>query len=98
MAAFRTGHYLAAVIFIFSLCVIFAGFARQVMAICFDTPAENGDGLSSGDREVSFKEPPGMVWPQYILLLTSLILCFFIPDALYQTIVDAVHAIGGGLQ
>jgi hydrogenase-4 component F len=39
-----------------------------------------------------------MVWPQYVLLLTSLILCFFIPDALYQTIVDAVHAIGGGLQ
>jgi hydrogenase-4 component F len=100
MAAFRTGHYVAAVIFIFSLCVIFAGFARQVMAICFDTPAENGSGLTSeGDgKEMPFRETPGMVWPQYVLLLTSLILCFFIPDALYQTIVDAVHAIGGGLQ
>ena len=95
----RPATYLAAVIFIFSLCVIFAGFARQVMAICFDTPAENGNApTSDAQREVLFKETPGMVWPQYVLLLTSLILCFFIPDALYQTIVDAVHAIGGGLQ
>ncbi len=68
------------------------------MAICFDTPAENGNASTPDSREIQFKEPPGMVWPQYVLLLTSLILCFFIPDALYQTIVDAVHAIGGGLQ
>jgi hydrogenase-4 component F len=98
MAAFKTGHYLAAGIFIFSLCVIFAGFARQVMAICFDTPAETGTQPAADHKNFLFKEPPGMVWPQYVLLLTSLILCFFIPDALYQTIVDAVHAIGGGLQ
>jgi hydrogenase-4 component F len=98
MAAFKTGHYLAAVIFIFSLCVIFAGFAKQIMAICFDPPAEKDVDPSSDAKEMPFRETPGMVWPQYVLLLTSLILCFFIPDALYQTIVDAVHAIGGGLQ
>ncbi|MCF8087759.1 MAG: hydrogenase [Desulfotignum sp.] len=98
MAAFKTGHYLAAGIFIFSLCVIFAGFARQVMAICFDTPTETDTQPAADQKNFLFKEPPGMVWPQYVLLLTSLILCFFIPDALYQTIVDAVHAIGGGLQ
>jgi hydrogenase-4 component F len=98
MAAFKTGHYLAAGIFIFSLCVIFAGFAKQVMAISFGPSAETGAEPSSELEEAAFKEPPVLVWPQYALLLTSLILCFFIPDALYQTIVDAVHAIGGGLQ
>ncbi len=88
VGAFKAGHYAAAGIFIASLCVIFAGFANQVMKICFnDAP-----------RTTPFEEKAGLVWPQYILLLTSLILCFFIPDALYQTIVDAVNAIGGGLQ
>jgi hydrogenase-4 component F len=38
-----------------------------------------------------------MVWPQYALLLTSLVLCFWIPEPLYETIVHAVNAMGGGL-
>jgi hypothetical protein len=29
-----------------------------------------------------------MVWPQYALLTTSLVLCFWMPDTLYQTIVQ----------
>jgi hydrogenase-4 component F len=88
MAAFKTGHYWAAGIFIFSLCVIFAGFANQVMKISFN----------SSQKTVRIKERASMVWPQYILLLTSIVLCFFIPDTLYQTIIDAVTAIGGGLK
>ena len=88
MAAFKAGYYWAVGIFIFSLCVIFAGFGNQVMKICFnDSPVQ-----------VDQQEKINMVWPQYILLLTSLILCFFIPDTLYQTIIDAVTAIGGGLK
>ena len=31
-----------------------------------------------------------MVWPQYVLLTTSIVLCVWMPDALYQTIVSAV--------
>jgi hydrogenase-4 component F len=92
VGAFRAGHYVAAGIFIVSMCVIFAGFANQVMKICFDPSA------AAAPEPARFSEKAGLVWPQYILLLTSLILCFFIPDALYQTIVDAVNAIGGGLQ
>ncbi len=90
--AFRAGHYVAAGIFILSLCVIFAGFANQIMKISFKGPENHVD------RTVDFKETASMIWPQYILLLTSLVLCFFMPDALYQTIVDAVTAIGGGLK
>lgn len=88
MGAFRAGHYVAAGIFILSLCVIFAGFGNQVMKISFN-PSK---------KTIQLKEKASMVWPQYILLLTSLILCFFMPDTLYQTIVDAVTAIGGGLK
>ncbi|MCK5097468.1 MAG: hydrogenase, partial [Desulfobacteraceae bacterium] len=92
VGAFRTGHYVAAGIFIFSLCVIFAGFANQVMKISFDD--YNNE---NSDKKINFKEKASMVWPQFILLLTSLILCFYMPDTLYQTIIDAVTAIGGGL-
>jgi len=42
------------------------------------------------------EEKPTMVWPQYALLLTSLVLCIWIPDSLYQTIIQAVNSIGGG--
>ena len=93
VGAFRTGHYWAVGIFIASLCVIFAGFANQVMKISFG--AFDPEQTNKGGQ---FKERISMVWPQYILLLTSLILCFFIPDTLYQTIMDAVTAIGGGIK
>jgi len=93
VGAFKTGHYVTAGIFIFSMCVIFAGFANQVMKISFD------DFKSSDSTgNIGVKEKASLVWPQYILLLTSLVLCFFIPDTIYQTIVDAVTAIGGGLK
>jgi hydrogenase-4 component F len=42
------------------------------------------------------EEKPAMVWPQYALLLTSLLLCFWMPDTFYQTIIHAVNTIGGG--
>ena len=86
LGAFRAKHYAMAGIFILSLCVIFAGFANQVMKISFD----------SSKKTIRLKEKPGLVWPQYILLLTSLVLCFFIPESVQQTIVDAITAIGGG--
>ncbi len=93
LGAFRSGHYIAAGIFILSLCVIFAGFANQTMKISFD--AFNGN---KSDKSMGLKERASMVWPQYILLLTSLILCFYMPDTLYKTIIDAVTAIGGGIK
>jgi hydrogenase-4 component F len=86
MAAFRTGHYLAVGLFILSLCVIFAGFARHVMKISFD----------DSDTAIQIEEKSIMVWPQYVLLTTSLVLCFWIPETLYQTIVQAVAIMGGG--
>ncbi|MBC2734622.1 MAG: hydrogenase [Desulfobacteraceae bacterium] len=86
MAAFRTGHYLAVGLFVLSLCVIFAGFARHVMKISFDDV----------DTTIQIEETSIMVWPQYALLTTSMVLCFWIPETLYQTIVQALATTGGG--
>lgn len=93
VGAFRTGHYVAVGIFIVTLCVIFAGFANQMMKISFDD-FNKGDS----NKTIALKERASMVWPQYILLLTSLVLCFYMPETLYQTIIDAVAALGGGLK
>ena len=86
VGVFRTGHYVLAGIFILSLCVIFAGFANQVMKISFN----------STNATTRLKEKTGMIWPQYALLLTSLVLSLWIPDTLYRTIIHAVTSIGGG--
>ncbi len=86
MGAFRGGHYWAVGVFIVTLCVIFAGFANQVLKISFER----------SDSAVRIPEKASMIWPQYALLLTSLILCFWLPDTLYQAIVQAVTLNGGG--
>ena len=86
MGAFRSGQYVGAGLFILSLCVIFAGFANHVLKISFDDMTQ----------PVQMEEKMIMVLPQYILLFTSLVLCFWIPDTLYQTITNAVNVINGG--
>ncbi|MBW2100726.1 MAG: hydrogenase, partial [Deltaproteobacteria bacterium] len=87
IAAFRSGRYAGAVIFMVSICVIFAGFANQVMKISFD------DAKAKHRLHVTNR----MLWPQYALLLTSVVLSFWMPDTLYRTIIDAITSIGGGI-
>ncbi len=86
IGAFKAGSYVAIGLFILSICVIFAGFGRHVMKISF----------ADSDATIRLVEKPAMVWPQYALLLTSLLLCFWMPDTFYQTIMHAVNSIGGG--
>jgi hydrogenase-4 component F len=54
--------------------------------------------MSFGEDEttIRIKEKPALVWPQFALLTASLVLCFWLPDTLYRTIVNAVNSIGGG--
>ncbi len=87
IGAFRTGRYLEAVVFILGICVIFAGFANQIMKISFDETKTRH----------RMHVPNSMLWPQYLLLLTSVVLSFWMPDTLYLTIVDAITSIGGGI-
>ena len=85
MAAFRDGHFVSVALFILSLCVVVAGFAKHVLRISFHD-------CTADDR---VDEETALVWPQYALLLTSVLLCFWMPETLYRTIVDAVQTIGG---
>jgi hydrogenase-4 component F len=84
LGAVRTGHYLGAGLFILTICVIFAGFANHVMKIAF----------SDTEAEIQKKEISQMVWPQFALLFTSIVLFFWMPGTLYQTIINALNAIG----
>jgi hydrogenase-4 component F len=86
IAAFRSGHFLAVGIFLATLCVIFAGFANHVMRISY------GDSAAEG----AIEERPAMVWPQYVLLLTSIVLCCWMPETLYKAICEAVDFSRGG--
>ncbi|WP_419663585.1 HyfF: predicted hydrogenase 4, membrane component F [Desulfosarcina variabilis str. Montpellier] len=86
IAAFQGGHYIAVGLFILSLCVILAGLSNNILKIAFGQPQTAGQ----------VEEHVSMVLPQYVLLMTSLVLCFWMPDTLYQTLVHAVKGIGGG--
>jgi hydrogenase-4 component F len=86
LGAFRAGYYWGVGLFILSICVIFAGFANHVMKIAF----------GESEIDIQTQEIPSMVWPQYVLLVTSIVLVFWMPSTLYQTIINAVDAIGAG--
>jgi hydrogenase-4 component F len=86
IGAFRAHHYIGVGLFILSICAIFAGFANHIMKISF------GD---SGVA-VKFEENATMVWPQYALLLTSVVLCFWMPETVSQAVMNAVNSMGGG--
>jgi len=86
IAAFQSGHYIAVGLFILSLCVILAGLSNNILKIAFGQPQTAGQ----------VEEHVSMVLPQYVLLMTSLVLCFWMPDTLYQTLIHAVKGIGGG--
>jgi hydrogenase-4 component F len=87
LAAFRIGHYIEIGVFILSLCVIFAGLSNNILKIAFGRPTA---------ATAQFEETASMVLPQYALLMTSLVLCCWMPDSLYQTLIHAAKAIGGG--
>ncbi|MGD9974299.1 MAG: proton-conducting transporter membrane subunit [Desulfatirhabdiaceae bacterium] len=84
--AFKAGHYVGATLFMLSLCVIFAGFANNIMKISFN-PSE---------ATIRIPESAAIIWPQYILLGTSVLLCFWMPETLHQTVRLAVTTLGGG--
>ncbi len=86
IAAFRAEHYLAVALFILSICVIFAGFANHIVRISF----------GETEKPVRFEEKDSLVWPQYALLATSVLLFIWMPDTVSRTILNAVRAIGGG--
>lgn len=88
VGVFRAGHHALAAIFILSLCFIFAGLSNQVLKMSF--------GGASEALPDAAPLKVGLVWPQYVLLLTSALLCVWMPDIFYETIIDAAGTMGGG--
>ncbi|MBF0452293.1 MAG: hydrogenase [Candidatus Magnetomorum sp.] len=86
MGAFQKGYYISVGIFMVVLAILIVGLARHVIHI----------GFSPTNQDISFKERYALVIPQYIMLLISAILCFWIPDTLHRTILAAISTIGGG--
>jgi len=88
IAAFRAGEHFAIGVFLATLAVIFAGFANHVMRISY------GEG---GDAEAGeVQEGAAMIWPQYALLATSVVLCVWMPEPLHQAISGAVGFVWRG--
>ncbi|MCB2180930.1 MAG: hydrogenase [Desulfobulbaceae bacterium] len=87
LGAFQQGRHISISVFIFALVVIFAGASRLVMRMSF----------GKYEDEILVQENFVRVAPSYALLLASIILCVWMPDSLYQTILDAVSTIGGGV-
>lgn len=85
IGAFRSERYVSVSIFIFSLILVFAGISRIVMRMSF----------AATEQQVLVEEKTLWVLPSFILLLTSLVLCIWLPDQLYQTIINAISVIGG---
>ena len=88
IGAFQTGRYGSVGVFIFGLVLVFAGAARIVMDISFGETSQ----------EVLVKEKFFRIMPSFILLLTSIGLCIWIPDAIYQKILYTIGIIGGGFR
>ncbi len=87
MGAFQQGWTVSVTVFIAALVLIFAGASRLVMRMSF--------GSYSG--EILVDENLARTLPSYALLLTSIVLCVWLPDSLYQTIISAIATIGGGI-
>lgn len=87
LGAFRNGYPLAAGLFIACLVLVLAGFSKNFMAMSFGTCEE----------EILIKEKPLRLFSPFLLLLTSVLLSFWMPEALYRTLDQAVALIGGGL-
>ncbi|MBA3007214.1 MAG: hydrogenase [Proteobacteria bacterium] len=85
LGAFQKGRTISISIFIIALVLIFAGASRLVMKMSF----------GKWDDEILVDENMARVLPSYALLLTSIILCVWMPDNLYQTILSAIATIGG---
>ncbi|MBF0101559.1 MAG: hydrogenase [Desulfobacterales bacterium] len=90
LGTFQKGYYIYASIFLFIICVLFAGLLKYAMIICFNE--------SDQTTEPKFykAESYAMVWQVILMLTISVLLCFWMPSPLSSTILQAVAPIGGG--
>lgn len=87
IGTFQSQHYLLAGLFLFALTLVFAGTGRIVMSMSFGETRET----------VTVKENMLRVVPPYALLLASVTLCIWMPDVIYNAIINSIEMIGGAI-
>ena len=85
IGAFQTGHWLGAILFMFSLLLVMAGSAQIVTDMSFGTL----------EPQAFNKERWLRVAPAYVLLLASVILCVWMPAPIFATILHTINRVGG---
>ncbi|WP_028581931.1 proton-conducting transporter transmembrane domain-containing protein [Desulfogranum japonicum] len=85
VAAVRAERYLGVAIFIAALVLVVGGAGRVVMGMSFNDSTET----------IAVRETFLRLIPAYTLLLASVVLCVWIPESLYTTILNSIQAIGG---
>lgn len=85
LGAIQTGHPVYAALFIFALILVVAGSAQIVTEMSFSANIAEARGVERYLRVV----------PPYALLCASILLCIWMPDGIYTTILDTIEIIGG---
>ncbi len=85
IGAFQHQRYICAGLFLVALTLVFAGSGRIFMSLSF---GENSEKIKVPERTLR-------LLPPYALLLASIVLCIWMPDAVYTAILDSIEMIGG---
>jgi len=87
VGAMRSGHPLAAALFVSGLLLVFSGASRHLIRMTF------GPGR---DEELLVEEKLLRLLPSYLLLTVSVALTFWMPESMSGVIDQAAALIGGG--
>ncbi|MFT5698290.1 MAG: hydrogenase-4 component F [Desulforhopalus sp.] len=85
IGAFQEQRYISVGIFLFILTLVAAGAGRIFMSMSYGETTE----------KLQVKEKTLRLLPPYALLLASVGLCIWMPDIVYQTILNSIKMIGG---
>ena len=87
VGAFQNERYLSGAMFLMGLTLVFAGAGRVVMTMSFGDSDEQPVVRESGLRLIA----------PYALLIASLVLCIWMPEAISVAINSAIQTIGGSI-
>ena len=85
IGAIQTGHPVYAALFMFALILVVAGAAQIVTGMSFSANTAEGKGVERYMRVI----------PPYVLLAASIVLCVWMPDTIFTTILNTIQVIGG---
>lgn len=85
IGAIQSGKYLAVSLFMLAVLIVFAGIGKACLAMSFGDEVE----------KLQTKEKLLRVIPPYVLLAASVIITVWMPQPVYNTIINSIQIIGG---